>query len=260
MLTAENISESLLSVVAPDDQFVMMHSSLRAFGIPPKSVSDGLLAAINRLTETGVTFAIPAFTFNFCSEGIYHFRDSKPETGSFATIAMSLPNAQRSPNAIFSFIVCGPRQQDLIDCQSNTTWGDGSPFSLFEEEPSSIVMVGCDWNRCTHVHLYEEKAKVPYRYYKDFAGTADYGSGAFETSARMFVRNLSLQAENDFHPAINGLRAAGAVRSAKIGTSQIEAVSVADLGRTVSSMLADDPWALVENATEIKEANNVPSP
>jgi len=25
-------------------------------------------------------------------------------------------------------------------------------------------------------------------------------------------------------------------------------------------MLADDPWALVENATEIKEANNVPSP
>ncbi len=45
-------------------------------------------------------------------------------------------------------------------------------------EDATLVMLGCGWKYCTQFHRYEEQAAVPYRYYKEFVGQADFADGA----------------------------------------------------------------------------------
>jgi len=105
-------------------------------------------------------------------------------------------------------------------------------------------MMGAPWDRCTQLHRYEEEAAVPYRAFKTFAGTADWGDGPEAVAATMLVRRQDVGAVNDFTAVEQALRRAGAIARAPLFGGLVESVAVGQLAACCRELLAGDPFAL----------------
>lgn len=210
------------------------------------------LAALRWLVDRGTTIAVPTFSFGFCSGTPYDVRTSRSETGLLGDWLLEAGGAVRTPNPIYSFAVLGDRATDIAACPSTTTFGDDSPFALFERENARLVMLGCSWDYCTQFHRYEEEAGVPYRYMKTFSGDADFGGGHNHVQATMYVRDLDIGARNEFGRAVGRLREDGALSSARLGDGIVESVGCEDLAAVCRDMLANDPFAFVGEPERIR--------
>ncbi len=238
--------EQIRRLLVPADRLIVIHSSLPHLGARAADVKWHLLYALRVLTDEGHTIALPAFTFSFCRGRPFDLSRSPSETGVLADWAReSFPDAHRTPHPIYSFVVLGPLAERVCACPSTTTFGDDSPFALFEELDARIVVLGCDWRYCTQCHRYEEKANVPYRYFKTFVAPADFGAGTIESCAKMFVRDLDINPVNDFSPAIQKLRQAHAVRTEVVLEGIGESASCRELATACMDFLESDPWAFV---------------
>ncbi|PTU32360.1 HAD-IIIC family phosphatase [Stenotrophobium rhamnosiphilum] len=253
----QQILDALRSVLSGTPRVAVIHSSIASLAPPASFECWEFLYGLECLIKEGWTIALPAFTFSFCGGRPYQCQDSPSEVGVLADwLLKANPTAIRTPHPIYSFTVAGPAAQRIGACAASTTFGDDSPFALFESEDAVIVMLGCGWEYCTQFHRYEEMAKVPYRYFKTFSGRADLGDGHGErsVSADMFVRKLEANPINDFMPAIGRLREEGAVRSGVLWRGRVEAVSAFDLARVCTSMVAADPYAFVTNRADVVHA------
>lgn len=253
----QSLLEALEACLGREPGIAVVHSSLALLGAPQRLDKWDALYAVKMLTARGWTLAIPAFTFSFCRGAPYGFRASPSETGRLADWCLAeLADAARTPHPIYSFAVVGPRRDELLACRSATCFSDDSPFGLFERANARLVMLGCPWSTCTQFHRYEEQAAVPYRQYKTFEGSADLGddAGARPTQARMFVRDLEIDAANDFAPAVALLREQGRIASVPLWRGRVEAVSTADLAAAARELLARDKLCFVAEPTRVRTA------
>ena len=241
--------QTLSAALGPKPGIAVVHSSLSQLAPPaPLSPWDALYG-FDLLVRAGWTIALPAFTFSFCGGAPYHHRTTRSETGILADWALAhLGDARRTPHPIYTFVVAGPAAEEISACASTTTFGDDSPFGLFERHNATLVMLGCGWAFCTQLHRYEEKAQVPYRHFKTFSGPADFGEGARPAQAAMYVRDLALDPLNDFSPAIEQMRGSGLIRSFPLCRGKLECAMTTDLAAQSSAMLQADPWVFVADA------------
>lgn len=237
----------------PGESLLVVHSSLPALRPPPGNLKWTVLGAIRDLVDSGITVVAPAFTFSFCQGKAYHHL-APSETGVLADWLMTLRGTVRTHHPIYSFAACGPLSSRLFSCANTTTFGADSSFALFEELDASIMMLGAEWVYCTQFHRYEEEARVAYRRYKDFEGTADYGNGSEKAVARMFVRDLKIDAENDWSRLESALRSQGAIKSVPLWGGVVETVACREIARTARSQLFADPFAMVHNAPSVTYA------
>lgn len=253
-LDRQSVSALLEATVPAADSIVVVHPSLIALGCEPAGLKWSLLAPLRRLADRGATLALPTFTFGFCAGAPFDVRRSRSESGQLGDWLLELEGARRTDHPIYSFAVLGPRAQEIAACRSRTTFGPDSPFRLFHEANARIVMLGADWSYCTQFHHYEERAEVPYRAYKTFRGTRIDAGGAHEVEARMFVRDLEIDARNDFAQAVDELRAKGRIASAALARGRVEAVDCRDLGETCESLLRENALALVADGPRVERA------
>lgn len=245
-----------LTEVLPDEPgIVVLHSSFTRLVPPPGFSPWDAIFAIKSLQQSGWTVALPAFTFTFCTTGQFQLRDSRSETGIFSDWVLEhLPDALRTSHPIYSFAVIGPKAEMIAECPSATTFGDDSPFGLFERENARLVMLGCSWDSCTQIHRYEELARVPYRYFKEFTGTSESQLGCSEVSARMFVRDLELDPQVATSHIMPQLRKEGFIASRQLFKGIVEAVDAADLADESARTLRENPLHLLKNAEHVTAA------
>ena len=228
----------------------VIHSSLPGLMPPAGFGRWEVLHGLSALIAEGWTVALPAFTFSFCAGTPFHARTSGSEVGVAADwLLAEFADARRTRHPIYSFVVAGPDRDRIMACPSTTTFGEDSPFGLFEREDAIAVMLGCGWTYATQFHRSEEVASVPYRYFKDFAGNADFddGAGSHAATASMYVRELGADPHNDFTPLVSLLRTEGRIRSVELWRGRIEAARVQDIARAGAGLLATDPLALIAN-------------
>jgi len=212
-----------------------------------------LMQVLRRLLDEGRTLALPTFTFSFCKGRSFHRLRSPSETGLLGDWFLEMTGTLRTPHPLYSFAVAGPLADQIIACPTTTTFGVDSPLALFERENARIVMFGCGWELyCTQFHRYEEEAEVPYRYFKDFSGEADYGGGEKTVRARMYVRDPDVAEENDFSPVVRLLRDAGSLLHVDLAQGHVESVTCYDLGRACRKLLAQDPYVFMSHAPEVR--------
>ena len=244
--------EALRAVLPPAPGVAVIHSSLPDLGGPGQLGRWDMLAALDRFVNEGWTICLPAFTFSFCRGQPFDQAGSPSEVGILADWARAaLPGARRTSHPIYSFVVAGPLTGALEALQAETTFGAASPFEFFEQRQATVVMLGCDWKFCTQFHRYEELAGVPYRLYKDFSGLAGRVGSRTAVSARMFVRELTSNPQNDFSPAVEALRAGGAILTSALWRGQVQATSVVALAEVCRQQLAVDPFAYVKDASRV---------
>jgi FkbH-like protein len=244
---------ALQSAVSRDAKLVVLHSSLPELRPPQANLKWSVLGAVRAIVDSGITVAIPAFTFSFCKGTPHHHRNPS-ETGVLADWMMQLRGARRTHHPIYSFVVCGPLSSKVQACVNSTTFGADSTFALFEDLDAAIVMLGSSWHNCTQFHRYEEEAHVPYRRYRSFEGAADFGDGAKTTTVSMFVRDLAIDAENDWSRLELALRSKGAIKSVPLWRGVVEKAACREIAQIARSQLAADPFAMVHNAPSVSYA------
>jgi len=257
---------ALETVLEDKAGLAVVHSSLAALAPDGGLQKWDVLYAIEMLVRRGWTLAFPAFTFSFTSSGQFDRENSPSETGVLADwVQHSILGAIRTDHPIYSFVTVGPQAAALAACPSDTTFADSAPFGLFEAENAKIVMLGAGWNFCTPFHRYEERAKVPYRFFKTFNGQITRNGDTTPTQAAMYVRDLKINAENDFTPLVDHLRKTGQITSVPLWRGMLEAATMHAIRQSAEALLADDPFAFVGNAPQARyrmdmaaESNRLP--
>ena len=246
--------QTLHNVLGAKPGIVIIHSSIA--NLKPHTVFSkwDILSGLHSLIQEGWTVVVPAFTFSFCAGEPFHLQKSKSETGVLADwLLTSHPEAARTHHPIYSFVVAGSAGERILNCVSSTTFGDDSPFHLFERENATLVMLGCGWEYATQFHRYEEQGAVPYRYLKVFNGRANFcdGRGERDVQASMYVRELAVDPANDFSSAVSHLRSEGLIRSTILWGSRVESTMVIDVARVCTEMLRADSLSFLANNAEV---------
>ena len=116
------------------------------------------------------TILFPAFSNDFIS-GKYDIKLSRPNTGIIPNLALYSGKYFRSESPLHSFLVKGKKLEEIKKLRQESTWGKNSVFDWLYKKNALWVSLNLDLNRgCAIHHMAEEKAKVPYRFYKLFKG------------------------------------------------------------------------------------------
>lgn len=243
MLTMDELVGAVREVVRPEDDIVVVHSGLWSFGedaLSPEAVIRALLEAVGPRR----TLVMPAFTLDFPKTGTFHWQETPSGMGVISEAFRQWPGAVRSRNPMNSWTALGPLQEDVRKDTGRTLWGPGTPFEYLYVHNARIVCLGSPLaDSGSVVHMAEESEKVPYRFFKTFRGTANFGDGYKPVSARMYARRLDLPTTTDFSPVVEGLREEGKLVSFPLGRGRCEVSSTRDIVDAFKRLLASDPLA-----------------
>jgi FkbH-like protein len=247
IMTNRNQIYRALSEASRNASTTVIYSSLLHLGTQPHRKYD-YLSALNKLMLDGKTILIPSFTFSFCAGKTFNTETSKSETGILSDWFMELDVSSRTKHPIYSFVVAGPDAHETHTLKNTTTFSKDSIFSWIEEKNACIVMLGCGWQYCTQFHRYEEEAHVPYRYFKTFKSSVNYGDGEAPGSSTMFVRDIGTlpDLENDFSHTINLLREQGDFISLDLLGGKVESISCQSLAKVCRKQMESNLFSFIE--------------
>ena len=243
-----DIYGSLKKVLPTTPSWVIIHSSLYHLQLHTSELKWNFLRAVKMLVNDGYTLAFPSFTFSFLNNGYFDRQTSTSETGVLADWVNLLYDALRTDHPVYSHVVIGSESSEAERLCSNSCFGSGSIYELFENKHATVVMMGCGWEFCTPFHYFEELAQVSYRYNKHF-----YSKSNKEQMAVMYVRDFRINPENDFTPAIEVLDKKGQIKYALLGKGSVESVDFINLADTCSKLLRADPYCFVREPLKVKK-------
>jgi FkbH-like protein len=242
--TRDDAVVALTSVIRPMAKLIVVHSQIGAFGAM-NDPAETLLEALRAAMPSGATLAMPVFSFGFLSNRRFDLNKDPSETGMLTETFRLKDGVTRSKHPVYSYAIEGPLAEKLSNYAGETCWGDDTIFAAMEEFDADIIMLGSSWEQCTLFHRIEQIASVPYRYSKQFSGTANFGDRDEPVRTEMLVRRLDLPVENNFTPIVEQLQANRAIRSATLGRGLINAASARDILKAGADVLSNDPLALL---------------
>jgi len=251
------IEKALRSVIHEKDDVVVIHPNVFSFGQMENPVED-LLDVILTVVGPRRTLLMPTFTFSFCKTGWFHHKETPSDTGVLTEAFRKRPGVLRTPCAINSFAVQGPLAKKFMNYEkSKTLWGSDSLYHALYQHNALILGLGESLALKSSIfHYAEEIERVPYRYFKTFSGTADYGNKPKSVSRKMFVRRVDIPVRYDYSPAVEALKKEGKLRKAVVGASFIEAFKAKDAINFLRHQLKADPLAVLANRKEYEGAQS----
>ncbi len=231
---------------------VLCHSALHFLGRPEGGVAmyyralAGVLGLPQGEAALG-TLAVPAFNFAFARGKAYDPQETPSAgMGAFSEYVRKLPWACRTPHPMQSLAVVGRHAADLCGRATPSAFDPGSAFERLLELDGKLLLLGADIQAASMVHYSEQRAGVPYRYWKEFTGRVKTPGGWRERACRMFVRDLDLDPRLDLTPVQRILERRGAWRSEALNYGRVSVCRLRDFVAAADSLLAADPWALVQ--------------
>ncbi len=236
---------------------VLCHSALHFLGRPTGGVGMYYAALAQVLDlphapdEAGEgTLAVPAFNFAFARREPFHPQETPSVgMGAFSEYVRQLPWAWRTSHPMQSLAVVGRYANDLAGRDTLSAFDAGSAFERLLALDGKLLLLGADVQAASIVHYSEQRAAVPYRYWKDFSGQVYTPQGWQMRTYRMFVRDLQLDPQLSLHAVQAHLEQAGRWASAPLGYGRVSVCRLRDFVAATDVLLAADPWALVTNLT-----------
>ena len=241
----EQVAYALRAVGLRRGDSVLVHSAIQYLGQPIGGAAQ-YWEALKEIVGPDGTIAVPAFNFQFASGKPYN-PASNPSIGmgSFAEYVRCLPGALRTPHPMQSMAVVGKHVADLASRDTPSAFDPGSPFERLLELDARILLLGADIYAVSLVHYSEQRAQVPYRYWKEFSGKVLTAEGWQKRTYRMFVRDLELNPRLDLSPIEKRLMQAGEWKEEELNYGRVALFSAPAFVRAADALLAEDPWCLV---------------
>lgn len=252
ILGAKDIVAAIDSIVTRKSGTLVIHSSVPALtGTSLDASKWQFIQAMRLLSERGYTLVFPAFTFSYGRGLSFNINESRSETGILSDWIMALPEARRTPNPIFSFVVLGKNWPQFAKADHTDAYGDKSVLALMEELDAEIVMLGAKWDYCSFLHRMEQEHQVPYREFKRFEHAVDFGEGLVQPKFRTFVRRSDLSTRLNFGVIRKYAEADGVLRTTKLGSSHAESSRVRDVAAICRKHMANDPLFLLHEKKDV---------
>ena len=246
-VTARQVAAVLRNLgIQPGDN-LLVHSAIQFLGRPVGGA--GLyLQALQETTGASGTVAVPAFNFAFArGEDFDPGQTPSQGMGVFSEYVRCQPLARRTPHPLQSLAALGPLAEDLAARDTPCAFDPGSAFERMLELDFKLLLLGADIQAVSMVHYCEQRAGVPYRYWKDFRGRVRTSQGWEERTYRMYVRDLQIDPQLRLRPIQEGLQAQGLWGALPLNYGQVAVCRLVDFVSTTGDILSKDPWGLVGN-------------
>jgi len=224
--------------------------------IPPRDLPLRILDIVERVCGPNRTVIYPAFTFSYGRMRHFDLKASLPETGVIPKLAMNRASYERTPCPMVSYLVRGPLENEVLSLPFTTTCGEGSVLHWLAERRARAVAIGMEEqnNGWSLVHVAEEAANVPYRYYKRLAGTFSVDGKPQGTCADIhFVNPLSVNLRHDYSPLNRKLEDLEQLRICDMSSMAMRSVRADHVVSAARGLLASDPYCFIENDGDAHE-------
>lgn len=246
-VTTGDVANILNNLAIKPGDGLLVHSAIQFLGRPTGGAVM-YLDAICSVIEPQGTVAVPTFNFGF-AKGLPYDPLETPSAGmgAFSEYVRKRPEARRTPHPMQSLAVIGRYAEDLAGRDTPSAFDPGSAFERMLDLDFKLLLLGADWRAISIIHYSEQRASVPYRYWKDFPGKVRTAEGWQERTYRMFVRDLELNPQLTLEPIVADLQQRGRWRSLPLNYGYISACRLADFVASADRLLAADPWSIVIN-------------
>ncbi len=236
---------------------LFIHSSLKGVGKLVTTNQRGTLQAIldqllNAVGDSG-TLVVPTFNFGFC-EGKPFDRQNTPSEGmgAFCEFVRMHPFATRSRHPFQCVSAIGKNSARIGEAQSRSAFSAGGAFDTMLTLDCKIMFLGVEFVE-TFVHVSEERANVPYRFWKTFRGTYIDEGEARAIAVDFFARKIDLVPEPLLDkPKINQfIRGEGVVTTSPLGAGSASICRASNLVDTLTLAMTVDPSRFLLSAQDV---------
>jgi aminoglycoside 3-N-acetyltransferase len=226
---------------------LLVHSAVHYLGRPQGGLQMYLDAILSIIGEKG-TIAVPAFNFGFAQGESYDPAETPSKgMGAFSEFIRLQPGTLRTPHPMQSLAVIGRFAQDLAARDTASAFDPGSAFERMLQLDFKLLLLGADERAISIFHYAEQRAVVPYRYWKEFRGEYRTPSGWQERTYRMYVRDMDLNPDLTLRPIVLKMLAEGHWHSIPLNYGMITTCRLQDFILAAEEILSVDPWQLVIN-------------
>jgi aminoglycoside 3-N-acetyltransferase len=216
------------------------------------------------------TLAVPTFNFAFAQGEPFDLHET-PSTGmgALSEYVRQRPEALRTCHPMQSLAVIGHWAAELASRDTASAFDPGSAFERMLELDFRLLLLGADIQAVSIIHYSEQRAAVPYRYWKEFTGKVrksapvhqfDHSEGKemsrandyrnevdlWETKTyRMYVRNLEINPRLDLSPIQSELDKRQLWSSIPVNYGQVATCKLVDFVIVADELLSADPYSLV---------------
>ncbi|MDO8605357.1 MAG: AAC(3) family N-acetyltransferase [Phaeospirillum sp.] len=193
-----DIRDALESLEIPRDRVVFIHSGMIKFGLL-EGGSAGLLDVLRDVLGPDATLVMPAFTLSFGRSRVWHAADSKSEMGVFTEFFRTQPGVKRNIHPFHSVCAQGPLADAVVAGLCPSSFGPGSAYDRLYDLDALNLSIGTEFvGGATYLHMGEERARVPYRFMKEFPGEVrDATGGLIDMTFTMYARTMTDEYEYD---------------------------------------------------------------
>lgn len=232
--------------IQPGDN-LLVHSAIQFLGQPENGI-ETYLQALQTATGQQGTIAVPTFNFGF-ARGERFDRQSTPAQGMgvFSEYIRQQPEARRTPHPLQSLAILGPLAEQLASLDTPGAFDPGSAFEKMLALDFKLLLLGADVQAVSMIHYSEQRAGVPYRYWKDFQGEVRLDQEWQTRTYRMYARDLELDPQLDLHLVQQLLQQRGQWQAVRLNYGWISTCRLRDFVAAADQLLAEDPWALVSS-------------
>ncbi|EAJ0826043.1 TPA: aminoglycoside N(3)-acetyltransferase [Campylobacter jejuni] len=186
-----------------------VHTELFKFGVPLLSRNEFLQTILNCFFEVigkEGTLIMPTFTYSFCKNEVYDKINSKTKMGALNEYFRKQTEVKRTNDPIFSFAIKGVKEELFLK-DTTSCFGENCVYDMLSKINGKIILLGSKTNGYTFTHFIEEKARVPYRYFKEFQGKIIFENGMSKNiKINYYVRKLNINSDLDVYKQIKILQ------------------------------------------------------
>lgn len=255
-----NLLESLSATIPEETETVFIMSRIWTFAhqidISCKNVAAWLFDLIDEFIGPNRTLIYPAFTFSYGSTRKFDLIRTKPETGVLCEIAFTMPSFIRTRAPMASYLVRGPKCDEVLALPCTTTCGQEGLLGWFHSNNTRICAIGLEESNMgwCMVHYSEETALVPYRYYKRLPGEFYIdGKEAGICADIHYVNPWNIKLQQDNSPLNAELASRDLIKKPPIASVPIRSIAARDAVKVANELLNSDPFSFILNKTDAKQ-------
>ncbi len=256
-VTKDQVKTALRALGIKVGDGLLVHSAIQFLGRPQGGVGMYLEALWETVSGETVeisnpqakgTIVVPTFNFAFARGEPYDPQTTPSQgMGAFAEYVRQHPTARRTPHPMQSLAVIGRYADDLSSRDTPSAFDPDSAFERMLQLDFKLLLLGADIQAVSMLHYCEQRARVPYRYWKEFSGLVKTPRGWEKRTYRMFVRDLDLDPRIELYPVQALLRSRRQWHQVRLNYGNLASCRLADFVAAVDEFLAQDPWSLIVN-------------
>lgn len=253
----ESLKHALSELGVKQGDIICVSSDITRFGIPKEAKTAvaeyGIGALMDAYIETfrsavGETGGIlmPTFTYSATRGEVFDTQATPSTVGALTEHFRTYPGVIRSAHPVFSYAGWGKGAEKYLEISTYDCFGEESIFGKLHRDNRTYLMFGVTLQRgATAVYYSEQKARVRYRYFKNFKGIVRDEAGEKEVIVPYFVRDYVVGYEDSWDALAAAGFKSGVLRAATFSSGPLAAIAAQDLDSLIRTNLAADPDFLI---------------